>query len=89
MDQRSALFTDVILPGKDWLNASAMIGTTNLLGRMPTKDVGYYPYHSVAEDTVISIAFHSADYRNYYCNESLAHGLACNFLSRNTGQRAR
>lgn len=89
LDQRSTLFSDVIMPGKDWFNASTMIGTTNLLNRIPAKEVGYYPYHSVTEDTAMSLAFHSAGYRTYYVNESLAHGLACTSLWSNIVQRAR
>lgn len=37
----------------------------------------------------MSLAFHSAGYRTYYCNESLAHGLACTTLWGNIGQRSR
>lgn len=89
LDQRATLFFDVILPCKDWWNASTMIGTTNLLSRLPAMEVGFYPYHSVTEDSAMSLAFHSAGYRTYYLNESLAHGLACTSFWSNIGQRAR
>lgn len=89
LDQRATLFFDVILPCKDWWNASTMIGTTNLLSRLPATEVGFYPYHSVTEDSAMSLAFHSAGYRTYYLNESLAHGLACTSFWSNVGQRAR
>lgn len=89
LDQRSTFFFDLVLPGKDWLNSSTMIGTTNLLSRKPLIEAGYYPYHSVTEDTAMSLRFHALGYRTYYVNESLATGLATTSLWSNLGQRAR
>lgn len=89
LDQRSTFFFGLVLPGKDWFNASTMIGTTNLLARAPLQEAGYYPYYSITEDTAMSIAFHRLGYRTYYVNESLATGLATTSLWSNLGQRAR
>lgn len=89
LDQRSTFFFELVLPGKDWFNASTMIGTTNMLSRAALKDAGYYPYHSITEDTAMSLCFHQMGYRTYFVNESLATGLATTSLWSNLGQRAR
>lgn len=89
LDQRSTLFFEIVLPGKDWFNASTMIGTTNLLNRKPLTEAGYYPFHSITEDTAMSLKFHSLGYRTYFVNESLATGLATTSLWSNLRQRAR
>lgn len=89
LDQRATSFFDMILPGKDYWNASTIIGTNNLLSRVPVSDVGYYPYYTVTEDTAMSMAFHSKGYTTYFVNESLATGLATTSLWSNLGQRAR
>ncbi|PXF43171.1 Cellulose synthase catalytic subunit [UDP-forming] [Gracilariopsis chorda] len=89
LDQRSTFFFELVLPGKDWLNASTMIGTTNLLSRTALEEANYYPYHSITEDTAMSLMFHSLGYRTYYVNESLATGLATTSLWSNLRQRAR
>lgn len=88
-DQRSIFFTEAILPGKCYWNASTMVGTTNLINRAAITEAGMYPYHSITEDTAMSLAFHAKGYRTYYVNESLATGLACTSLWSNLGQRAR
>lgn len=89
LDQRSILFFELTLPGKDWFNASTMIGTTNLLARGPLREAGYFPYFSITEDTAMSLAFHRLGYRTYYVKESLATGLATTTLWSNLKQRAR
>lgn len=89
LDQRSTFFVDIVMPGKDWFNASTMIGTTNLLSRVALQESKYYPYHSITEDTAMSLEFHSHGYRTYYVNESLATGLATTTLWSNLRQRAR
>lgn len=89
LEQRSTSFFETVLPGKDWFNASTMIGTTNMLARGPMKEAGYYPYYSITEDTAMSLVFHRLGYRTYYVNESLATGLATTSLWSNLGQRAR
>lgn len=89
LDQRSTFFFELVLPGKDWFNASTMIGTTNLLSRGPLTEAGYYPYYSITEDSAMSLEFHRKGYRTYYVNESLATGLATTSLWSNLGQRAR
>ena len=89
LDQRATSFFDMILPGKDYWNASSIIGTNNLLSRVPVSDVGFYPYFTVTEDTAMSMAFHSKGYTTYFVNEGLATGLATTSLWSNLGQRAR
>ncbi|CDF39654.1 CesA-like Cellulose synthase (UDP-forming), family GT2 [Chondrus crispus] len=89
LDQRSTFFFELVLPGKDWFNASTMIGTNNMLSRVALKEAGYYPYHSITEDTAMSLRFHQLGYRTYFVNESLATGLATTSLWSNLGQRAR
>lgn len=89
LDQRSTFFFELVLPGKDWFNASTMIGTTNMLSRAALREAGYYPYHSITEDTAMSLCFHHMGYRTYFVNESLATGLATTSLWSNLGQRAR
>lgn len=89
LDQRSTFFFDYVLPAKDFYNASTMIGTTNLISRIPLEEANYYPTHAVTEDTAMSLAFHSLGYRTYYLNESLATGLATTSLWSNLRQRAR
>ncbi|KAI0566700.1 CesA-like Cellulose synthase (UDP-forming) family GT2 [Gracilaria domingensis] len=89
LDQRSTFFAELVLPGKDWFNSSTMIGTTNLLNRQALQKANYYPYHSITEDTAMSLMFHSLGYRTYYVNESLATGLATTSLWSNLRQRAR
>lgn len=89
LDQRSTFFFELVLPGKDWFNASTMIGTTNLLSREALMKAGYYPYFSITEDTAMSLAFHRMGYRTYFVDESLATGLATTSLWSNLGQRAR
>lgn len=89
LDQRSTFFFDLVLPGKDWFNASTMIGTTNLLSRSALQHAGFYPYHSITEDTAMSLMFHSLKYRTFFVNESLATGLATASLWANLRQRAR
>eukprot|EP00178_Gracilaria_changii_P020193 TRINITY_DN586_c0_g1_i4.p1 TRINITY_DN586_c0_g1~~TRINITY_DN586_c0_g1_i4.p1 ORF type:complete len:790 (+),score=111.09 TRINITY_DN586_c0_g1_i4:11844-14213(+) len=89
LDQRSTFFAELVMPGKDWFNSSTMIGTTNLLNRSALKKANYYPYHSITEDTAMSLMFHSLGYRTYYVNESLATGLATTSLWSNLRQRAR
>ncbi|KAI0565401.1 CesA-like Cellulose synthase (UDP-forming) family GT2 [Gracilaria domingensis] len=89
LDQRSLLFFEVIQHGKDWLNASTMVGTNNLISRSALERASYYPYYSITEDTAMSLRFHSLGYRTYYVNESLATGLATTTLRSNLRQRAR
>ncbi|CAN8076327.1 unnamed protein product [Agarophyton chilense] len=89
LDQRSTFFAELVLPGKDWFNCSTMIGTTNLISRIALQKANYYPYHSITEDTAMSLMFHSLGYRTYYVNESLATGLATTSLWSNLRQRAR
>lgn len=89
LDQRSIIFFDQILPGKDYFNVSPLIGTTNLLSRAALKAIKYYPYISITEDSAISIKLHSHGYRTYYVNESLASGLATTSLWSNLRQRSR
>ncbi|KAI0567312.1 CesA-like Cellulose synthase (UDP-forming) family GT2 [Gracilaria domingensis] len=74
LDQRSLLFFDVIQPGKDWFNASTMVGTNNLISRAALQEADYYPYYSITEDTAMSLKFHSLGYRTYFVNESVATG---------------
>lgn len=89
LDQRSTFFVEVVMPGKDWFNASTMIGTTNLLSRVALQEGKYYPYYSITEDTAMSLCFHSLGYRTFFVNESLATGLATTSLWSNMRQRAR
>lgn len=89
LDQRSTFFFEIILPGKDWFNASTMIGTNNLLSRKALRKASYYPYYSITEDTAMTLKFHSLGYRTYFVNESLATGLATTSLWSNLRQRAR
>lgn len=89
LDQRGIFFCDVVLPGKDWFNASTMVGTTNLINRAALKEANYYPYHSITEDSALSLIFHGLGYRSYYVKESLATGLATTSLWANLRQRAR
>lgn len=89
LDQRSTFFFELVLPGKDWFNASTMIGTTNMISRAALEEADYYPYHSITEDTSMSLVFHSLGYRSYFVNESLAAGLATTSLWSNLRQRAR
>lgn len=88
-DQRATFFMEVILPAKDWFNASPLIGTTNLLNRDALAKASYFPYHSVTEDTALSIVFHGMGYSTYYVNEPLASGLATTSLWSNFDQRER
>lgn len=89
LDQRGIYFFNLVLPGKDWFNASTMVGTTNLINRAALKEANYYPYHSITEDTALTIKLHGLGYRTYFVNESLATGLATTSLSANLRQRAR
>lgn len=89
LDQRGIFFNEVVLPGKDWFNASTMVGTTNLINRAALKKANYYPYHSITEDSALSIIFHGLGFRSYFVNESLATGLATTSLWANLRQRAR
>lgn len=89
LDQRSTFFFDVVLPAKDYHNCSTMIGTTNLLARVPLEEANFYPTYTVTEDSAMSLKFHSLGYRTYYLNESLATGLATTSLWSNLGQRSR
>lgn len=89
LDQRSIFFFDIVMAGKDWFNASSMVGTTNLISRRALERAGYYPYHSITEDTALSIMFHGLGYHSYYSKESLATGLATESLWANLRQRAR
>lgn len=88
-DQRSTFFMEYILPAKDSFNAAPVIGTTNLINRNALKKVGFYPYHSVTEDTALSLNFHRNGYSTYYVNESLASGLAPCTLWNSFDQRER
>nr|UAM96523.1 cellulose synthase 4 [Calliarthron tuberculosum] len=89
LDQRSTFFFECVQPGKCYWNASTMIGTTNLINRVPLTEAGLYPYHSITEDTAMSLVFHSLGFRTFFVNESLATGLACTSMWSNLGQRAR
>lgn len=89
LDQRGIFFFDLVLPGKDWFNASTMVGTTNLINRAALKHANYYPYHSITEDTALTVMLHGLGYRTYFVNESLATGLCTTTLWANLGQRAR
>lgn len=88
-DQRNLTFFDVILPGKDWINCAPMIGTTNLINRTALDECGNFPFHSVGDDTAMSVSFHGKGFRTYYVNESLASGLATMTLRAHFSQRAR
>lgn len=88
-DQRATFFMEAILPGKDWFNATPLIGTTNLLNRAALKKAHFFPYHSVTEDTALSIILHSLGFQTYYVNESLASGLATTSLWSCFNQRER
>ena len=89
LDQRSTFYFDLILAGKDWFNASTMVGTTNLISRAALEDANYFPYHTITEDTAMSLKFHSLKYRTFFVLESLAHGLATTTLWGYFRQRAR
>ena len=89
LDQRSIFFFDIVIPGKDWFNASTMVGTTNLINRGALKKAKFYPYHSITEDSALSIIFHGLGFRSYYVKESLPTGLATTALWANLRQRAR
>lgn len=88
-DQRATFFFEIVLPGKDWFNAAPLVGTTNLLNRTALQKAEYFPFHSVTEDTALSIVLHSLGYRTYYVNEPLASGLATTSLWSNFDQRER
>lgn len=88
-DQRATFFMEAVLPGKDWFNAAPLIGTTNLLNRAALEKARFFPYHSVTEDTALSIVLHSLGFQTYYVNESLASGLATTSLWSNFDQRER
>lgn len=88
-DQRNVYFYNSTLVGKDWFNCSSMVGTSNLINRTALRNSGNFPYHSVGDDTALSLIFHSLGYRSYYVNESLATGLCPSTLRGNFAQRAR
>ncbi|KAI0567267.1 CesA-like Cellulose synthase (UDP-forming) family GT2 [Gracilaria domingensis] len=88
-DQRALFFFDLIQDGKDWFNASTIVGTNNLISKAALKEAEYYPLYSIIEDTALSLKFHSLGYRTYYVNESVATGLATTSLHSNLRQRAR
>lgn len=89
LDQRAHFFNDMILTGKDWFNASTVIGTNNVLNREALVAADFYPYHSITEDTGLSMKFHSLGYRTYYTRESAATGLATVSLWSHLRQRSR
>lgn len=88
-DQRNIFFYNSTLVGKDWFNCASMVGTTNLINRAAFKSSGNFPYHSVGDDTALSVIFHGLGYRTYYINESLATGLCPSTLRGNFAQRGR
>ncbi|CDF40366.1 Cellulose synthase (UDP-forming) fragment, family GT2 [Chondrus crispus] len=88
-DQRATFFFDAVLPAKDCFNAAPLVGTTNLINRAALHHADYFPYHSVTEDTALSIKLHSLGYKTYYVNEPLASGLATTSLWSNFDQRER
>eukprot|EP00171_Calliarthron_tuberculosum_P003161 IDg3161t1 len=77
------------LPGKDWFNASTMVGTGNILNREALDAAGNFPYHSFGDDTALSVIFHGLGYRTLFVNESVATGLVPSSLRGNLAQRAR
>ncbi|KAI0560914.1 CesA-like Cellulose synthase (UDP-forming) family GT2 [Gracilaria domingensis] len=89
LDQRLLLFIDVAQPGKDWFNASTLVGTNNLISRAALEEAEYFPCYAITEDSAMSLKFHSLGYRTYYVNESLATGLATKSLRSHLRQRAR
>lgn len=88
-DQRNIFFYNSTLVGKDWINAASMVGTSNLINRVALEKSGNFPYHSVGDDTALSVIFHGLGYRTYYVNESLATGLCPGTLRGNFAQRGR
>lgn len=89
LGQRESCFSHIFLPGKDWFNAATLIGTTNVLSRKALEDSNLFPYHSVTEDSALSLILHRNGYRTYFVNESLATGLATTSLWSNFDQRER
>nr|UAM96522.1 cellulose synthase 3 isoform 2 [Calliarthron tuberculosum] len=88
-DQRIIFFNNMTLPGKDWFNASTMVGTGNILNREALDAAGNFPYHSFGDDTALSVIFHGLGYRTLFVNESVATGLVPSSLRGNLAQRAR
>jgi len=64
-------------------------GEELILNRATLQEARYYPYHSITEDTAMSLCFYSLGYNTYWVNESLATGLATTSLWSNLSQRAR
>lgn len=88
-NQRNDFFMNFVMPGKEWANATPMIGTNNLISRNALQSVNYMATHSVGEDTATSIQLHAKRYKSYYVKETLATGLVCTVFHDHVGQQDR
>lgn len=70
------VFFDLVMPGKDRLNASFFCGTGAVLRREALKPYGGILVGTITEDMHTSMVLHSKGWKSVYVNERLVTGLA-------------
>lgn len=70
------VFFDLVMPGKDRLNASFFCGTGAVLRREALKPYGGLLVGTITEDMHTSMVLHSKGWKSVYVNERLVTGLA-------------
>lgn len=88
-DQRNLFFFQQSQPSKDYYNGSTMLGTSNLINKSAIESVEYFPYHSVGDDTALSLILHAKGFVSYYVQECVATGLVPHTLRGNFRERSR
>lgn len=90
LDLRNTYFFRSSQNGKDSFNGSTMVGTVNLINFSALKEAGFFPYHSLGDDTALSLILHSRGYRSAHVDQHvLATGLVPASLRGALAQRAR